>query len=157
MESWKIGETVRTSRTEKGRNIGTWTTSEPVSWQASDAHFPFKDLLTLRWNHRQFGTVEAERSCSEHSEHLTYYAKMGGAGGVQDNSIIYDHGKWRRLSRKPMIEAGSNTIRMLTLLQTCDACLFTRVCAGSPTRSSETISKRMSSSQSRAFWRTWHP
>lgn len=25
----------------------TWTTSEPVSWQASDAHFPLSDLLTL--------------------------------------------------------------------------------------------------------------
>ena len=25
----------------------TWTTREPVSWQASEAHLPFKDLLTL--------------------------------------------------------------------------------------------------------------
>ena len=26
----------------------TWTTREPVSWQANDAHLPFNDLLTLR-------------------------------------------------------------------------------------------------------------
>lgn len=25
----------------------TWTTREPVSWHASEAHLPFKDLLTL--------------------------------------------------------------------------------------------------------------
>ena len=26
----------------------TWTTREPVSWQANEAHLPFNDLLTLQ-------------------------------------------------------------------------------------------------------------
>ena len=29
------------------RGSQTWTTSDPVSWHARDAHFPFNDLLTL--------------------------------------------------------------------------------------------------------------
>ena len=31
-----------------GNKYCTWTTREPVSWQANDAHLPFSDLLTLR-------------------------------------------------------------------------------------------------------------
>ena len=42
----------------------------------------------------------------------------------------------------------SSTVAWRTLLETCEGCLFTRVWAGSPGSGSETIRRRMSSSQS---------
>lgn len=114
---WK-GYQSRDTETSQETKVRTWTTKEPVSWQASDAHLPFKDLLTLPVS-LIWGQSNGER---------IYKAKMGGAGGVQVNSII--------------------------LLQTWEACLLTNVWAGSPRSSSETMRSRTSSSQSRAFWRT---
>jgi len=61
--------------------IGTWTTREPVSWHARLAHFPFSDLLTL-------DKIILIR-CGGNMLFKTYYSKIGGAGGVQVNSIIY--------------------------------------------------------------------
>jgi hypothetical protein len=56
-------------------------TSEPVSWHASAAHLALTDLLTL--------SEEGSESASMRRGGATYRAKIGGAGGVHNSSVIY--------------------------------------------------------------------
>jgi hypothetical protein len=61
--------------------LRTCTTSNPVSWHANAAYLPLRDLLTL--------SEEGLESASMRRGGATYYAKIGGAGGVHESSVIY--------------------------------------------------------------------
>jgi hypothetical protein len=62
--------------------ILTWTTRDPVSWQAREAHFPLSDLLTLHQN------CNRQKDINLLANKYPDNVKIGGAGAVQVNSII---------------------------------------------------------------------
>jgi hypothetical protein len=69
---------MRMRKMEEG--LRTCTTSDPVSWRTSAAYLPLRDLLML--------SEEGLESASMRRG-ATYYAKIGGAGGVHESSVIY--------------------------------------------------------------------
>jgi hypothetical protein len=70
---------MRMRKMEEG--LRTCTTSNPVSWHASAAYLPLRDLLTL--------SEERSESASMRRGGAMYYVKIGGAGGVHESSVIY--------------------------------------------------------------------
>ena len=57
----------------------TWTTRDPVSWQANDAHLPFRDLLTLPTSSVQVHEYRREDSLSKD--------RRGGGGPRQFHDL----------------------------------------------------------------------
>jgi hypothetical protein len=70
---------MRMRKMEEG--LRTCTMSDPVSWHASAAHLPLRDLLAL--------SEEGLELASMTRGGATYYAKIGGAGVVHESSVIY--------------------------------------------------------------------
>jgi hypothetical protein len=62
---------------EEWKGIASRHNEDPVSWHISVAYLPLKNLLTL--SEDGFESALMRRG-------TTYYAKIGGAGGVQENS-----------------------------------------------------------------------
>jgi hypothetical protein len=58
---------------KNGKALRACTTSDPVSWHVSVAYLPLKNLLAL--SEDGFESALMRRG-------MTYYAKIGGAGGV---------------------------------------------------------------------------
>jgi hypothetical protein len=59
--------------------LRTCTTKNPVLWYASAAHLSLRDLLTR----------SKEGSEPASMRRGTYYAKIGGAGGVHEGYVIH--------------------------------------------------------------------
>jgi hypothetical protein len=83
---------MRMRKREEG--LRTCTTSSPVSWHASAAYLPLRDLLTL--------SEEGSDSASMRRGGATHYVKIGGAGGVHKSSAIYKG----RGEQKPKVNKG---------------------------------------------------
>jgi hypothetical protein len=76
-----MGVRVRMRMRKMEEGSRTCTTRDSVSWHASAAHLPLRDLLTLSEEGLELASMRRGRA--------TYCVTIGGAGGFHESSVIH--------------------------------------------------------------------